>query len=110
MEKHPMTSILESKQSGRPDLDKGFDMHRKEIAAYTGSHRLVLLTWKRIYEIIKSRSKFHLKEGHFLSKHWGGDQQAKYIGLSLFSQIGEIKKFTFFIEYEKYENIFIKSH
>ncbi|MHA1381916.1 MAG: hypothetical protein ACTSRG_26395, partial [Candidatus Helarchaeota archaeon] len=37
-------------------------------------HRLVSLTWKRIYEIIKSRSKFHLKQGHFLSKHWGGGQ------------------------------------
>ena len=67
-----MISILESKQSGTLDTDKGFDMYGKEIAAHTGSHRLVSLTWKRIYEIIKSRSKFHLKQGHFLSKHWGG--------------------------------------
>jgi len=69
-----MISILESKQSGTLDTDKGFDMYGKEIAAYTGSYRLVFLTWKRIYEIIKSRSKFHLKQGHFLSKHWGGAQ------------------------------------
>jgi len=69
-----MRFILESQWPGMPDSDKGFDMYRKEIAAYSGSHRLVFLTWKRIYEIIKSRSKFHLKEGYFLSKHWGGAQ------------------------------------
>lgn len=41
-----MTSILESKRSGRPDSDKGYDMYRNEIAAYTGSHGLVFLTWE----------------------------------------------------------------
>jgi len=60
-----MIFILESEQFGTLDSGKGFDKHGKEIMAYTDSHRLAFLKYKRSYEIIKEGPNSTLKKDIF---------------------------------------------